>query len=251
VGTPHTKLYIPDTEDDLAALHERTRAERDRLAALLAITSHELRHPLHLMRLALARHFPRGDEQAREVMERYIDRMSRVIGDMGDLVRLEQDALPLTLSWTDLTQLLRDVVDAYLPDAAARRIRLMLEGATTPLWIQADDQRLLQVLSNVIDNALKFTPAEGHVLVTVASGSGAIEVRVSDTGHGITADALPNVFDLYATGTAGRGTGIGLTVARRIVELHRGSIKISSDGIDKGTEVVLTLPCPVNSTHAS
>jgi signal transduction histidine kinase len=142
----------------------------------------------------------------------------------------------------DITHMLRDVVDAYLPDAAARRVKLTLEGTTAPLWIEADEQRLLQVLSNVIDNALKHTPVDGMVLVTLVGGVSAIDVRVRDTGHGIAADALAQVFDLYHTATAPRGMGIGLTIARRIVELHNGSIHVLSEGIDKGTEVVITLP---------
>jgi two-component system CheB/CheR fusion protein len=194
------------------------------------------------MRLAVARFFPRGDEHAREVMERYIDRMSRIIGDMTDLVRIEQDALTLELSWIDLTQTLREIVDAYAPDAQLRRVSLTLEGATAPTWVRADPHRLLQVLSNVLDNALKFTPAEGTVLVSVTPKRTSLEVRVRDTGTGITEEMLPKVFDLYAGASPPRSMGIGLTVARRIVQMHNGDIAIFSEGVQKGTEVVITLP---------
>src|SRR5262245_136800 len=194
------------------------------------------------MRLALARFFPRGDERAREVLERYLDRMARVVGDMADLVRLEQDALPLTPAWVDITQMLRDVVDAYLAEAALRKIKLTVEGVTTPIWLHGDEQRLLQVLANVLDNAIKFTPVEGSIQVMLTRDVGALVVRVRDTGCGINAEAMPKVFDLYATATTPRGMGIGLTVARRIVELHGGSIEVLSEGPDQGTEVVIVLP---------
>ena len=194
------------------------------------------------MRLALARFFPRGDEQAREVMERYIDRMSRIITDMTDLVRIEQDALALELSWIDITQTLREIVDAYAPDAQLRRVSLTLEGATAPTWVRADAQRLLQVLSNVLDNALKFTPADGIVLVSVEHKRSLLEVRVRDTGTGIAQEMLPKVFDLSTGAMPPRGMGIGLTVARRIVQMHNGDIAIFSEGAHKGTEVVITLP---------
>ena len=194
------------------------------------------------MRLAIARYFPRGDERAREVMERYIDRMSRIIADMADLVRLEQGALSLELSHVDIALLLRETVDAYLPDAHLRHIKLTLEGATEPAWVDADTRRLLQVLANVLDNALKFTPPEGAVLVSMTHRPETIEVRVRDTGAGISSDVLPRVFDLYAGETTNGGMGIGLTVACRIVRLHAGDIAVHSDGANRGTQVVITLP---------
>jgi signal transduction histidine kinase len=209
--------------------------------ALLAVAAHELRHPLHLMRLALARLYPRGDEDARQVMERYIDRMSRIVSDMTDLVRIDQNQLALELASIDLTEMLREIVDAYAPDAQLRRLSLTLEGAATPAVVTADPQRLAQVLSNILDNALKFTPADGAVMVTVTRQAAAFEVRVRDTGTGISEEMLPRVFDLYA-GSALRGMGIGLTVAHRIVRMHNGDIAIFSEGDHKGTEVVITLP---------
>jgi signal transduction histidine kinase len=194
------------------------------------------------MRMALERFFPDGDEPPREVMERYIDRMARIITDMTDLVRIEQDSLALELTWIDVTQMLREIVDAYGPDAELRRVSLTLEGGAAPAWVKADAQRLLQVLSNVLDNALKFTPAGGTVLVSVMQQPMALEVRVRDNGSGISEDMLPRVFDLYAGTTPPRGMGIGLTVARRIVQMHNGDIAIFSEGVQKGTEVVITLP---------
>ena len=199
------------------------------------------------MQLSLARFYPRGDEPERERLQRYIDRMTRIIGDMTDLVRIEQDALALELTSIDITEMLREVVDGYVPDAHLRRVSLTLEGATAPAWIEADAQRLLQVLSNVLENALKFTPADGIVLVSVIHKPAALEVRVRDTGTGISEDMLPRVFDLYAGAMPTRGMGIGLTVARRIVQMHNGDIAIFSDGVQKGTEVVITLPTTSHS----
>jgi anti-sigma regulatory factor (Ser/Thr protein kinase) len=175
-------------------------------------------------------------------MERYIDRMARIITDMTDLVRIEQDALALELTWIDIAQTLREIVDAYGPDAQLRRVSLTLEGGAAPVWVKADAQRLVQVLSNVLDNALKFTPADGIVLVSVIHKPMSLEVRVRDTGSGISEEMLPRVFDLYAGTTPPRGMGIGLTVARRIVQMHNGDIAIFSEGVHKGTEVVITLP---------
>jgi signal transduction histidine kinase len=210
--------------------------------ALLAVAAHELRHPLHLMRLALARWFPRGDEPGRAMMERYVERMSRVIGDMSDLIRIERDGLALQLSWLDITQVLRDIVDAYRFDATGRHVALSLEGAISPVWMQADEQRLVQVLSNILDNALKFTSIGGSVIVSLSQSDDMVQIRVRDTGSGISAETLPHVFELFAGGPPPRGMGIGLAVARKIVELHRGDIAVTSEGIDCGTEVVITMP---------
>jgi signal transduction histidine kinase len=242
VGKRHSRLADEDSAADLAALYDRAVDDRNQLESLLAVTSHELRHPLHLMRLALVRFFPRGDEHARQVIERYIDRMARVVGDMGDLVRLEHNTLPLMRARVDLTQILRDVVDAFFPDAAARRVKLTLEMAASPQWLDADEQRLLQVFSNVVDNAIKFTPSDGSILVSVTRSGSSVEVRVKDTGRGISTEQLPRVFDLYATAAAPHGMGVGLTVARRVVELHGGSITVRSEGLDRGTEVIVLLP---------
>lgn len=194
------------------------------------------------MRLAIARQFPRGDERGREVLERYIDRMSRIIADMTDLVRLEQDALALELSPVDVAVLLRETIDAYMPDAQLRHVKLTLEGGTEAAWVNADMRRLLQVFANVLDNALKFTPPDGAVLVSMTLRPASIEIRVRDTGTGITSELLPRVFDLYAGETTNGGMGIGLTVASCIVRLHHGDIAVHSDGAERGTQVVITLP---------
>jgi signal transduction histidine kinase len=225
-----SELYLQALED---------LRQRD---ALLAVAAHELRHPLHLMRLSLARWFPRGDERGRAVMERYVDRMTRVIGDMSDLIRIERDGLALQLSRVDITQVLRDIVDAYLPDATGRHVALTLDCATIPVWVHADEQRLAQVLSNVLDNALKFTPIGGSVMMSFSHAGEILQIRVRDTGDGISAEKLPQVFELFASGTPPRGMGIGLTVARKIMALHCGAITVTSDGIDRGTEVVISLP---------
>ena len=121
--------------EEITKLYLEAKDEQRRCESLVAVAAHELRHPLHLMRLALARYFPNPTDRGREVLERYIDRMSRVIGDLTDFVRIEQDDLALQLSWVDITQALRDVVDAYIPDAAARLVKLTLEGFTSPVWI--------------------------------------------------------------------------------------------------------------------
>jgi two-component system, chemotaxis family, CheB/CheR fusion protein len=240
VGHLHTSIDAPNRREDVAG---RPNAfDREQLRSLIAVTSHELRQPLHLMRLALVRFFPRGDEKAREVLERYIDRMARVVRDMSDLVQLEQGGLPLTLRRIDLAQLLRDVVDAYQPDAALHRIKLSVEGAASPASIEGDEQRLLQVLSNVLDNAIKFTPVDGSIQASLVRDDRSLYVRVRDSGHGISPEFIPRAFDLYASSTTSRGTGIGLAVARRIIELHRGSIHLLSEGTDRGTEVVIVLP---------
>lgn len=230
------------TDPELHALYEEAREECRSWQTLLAVMSHEIRHPLHVMRLGLARHFPRGDEPARLLFERYIDRIARVVGEANDFIRIEQDALILQRSRLDLVRLVREVADAYGPDAAARHVRLSLELTLATAALEADEHRLLQVLSNVVENALKFTPSGGAVVVTLSRRADTIDVRVRDTGRGIRADLLPKVFELYASASPERGLGIGLAVARRIVELHGGTISISSEGEGQGTEVLIRLP---------
>jgi signal transduction histidine kinase len=231
---------------DAAALRDLTRLYLKALEAqrakdgLLAVAAHELRHPLHLMRMALARHLDEHNP-ARDQLERYIQRMVRLIDDLVDFIRTEQDALELQRDWIDLQKLLVDLLEDYRSTFDERRVRLSLV-MPGQLRVSADPQRLIQVFSNLLDNALKFTPAGGAVVIEVSRGEREIRIAVRDSGRGVAADILPRVLDMPSTLSSPHGLGIGLSVARRIVELHGGTIAVRSDGPGKGTEAVVTLP---------
>ena len=233
---------------DAAPLHELTRLYLNAVEGqrtkegLLAVAAHELRHPLHLMRMSLERHIPDKDSPAREGLERYINRMSRLIDDLIDFIRLERDSLDIQREWIELDPLLLELVDEYGSTFQARGVRLTLNTSNHGVWISADAQRLIQVFSNLLDNALKFTPAGGAVDVTVDQHATTVDVRVRDTGRGVAPDILHRILDFPGNVDGRDGLGIGLSVARRIAELHGGTIALRSDGPGRGTEVVVTLP---------
>ena len=231
---------------DAAALRDLTRLYLKALEAqrakdgLLAVAAHELRHPLHLMKMALAR-FVADNEPARHGLDRYIKRMSRLIDDLVDFISAEQDALELRREWVDLHELLVELMEDYRSTFDERKVRLSIIAATD-LRVSADEHRLIQVLSNLLDNALKFTPAGGAVVIEAARGERHVTIAVRDTGRGVAADVLRQMLNVPMDLSSANGFCIGLSVARRIIELHGGTIVVQSEGPGRGTEAIVTLP---------
>jgi signal transduction histidine kinase len=225
---------------DLTRLYLKATAAQRTKDNLLAVTAHELRHPLHLMRMALARHLEH-EPAARETLGRYIARMTRLIDDLVDFARNEQGVLELHCEWIDVHHFLVELMDDYRTTFDERKIRLSV-SAPVGLRISADLHRLIQVFSNLLDNALKFTPAGGAVTVDAVATGGQVVFTVRDSGRGLAADVLPRVLDLPTNLASPHGLGIGLSVSRRVVELHGGSITVDSAGPGHGTLVTVTLP---------
>src|SRR4029079_1477271 len=150
----------------------------------------------------------------------------------------------------DLERVVATALESIAPLAEAADLTLDVQLPSTPVWINGDTTRLVQVLVNVLNNAAKFTPPGGRISFTAEQQSGSVVMRIRDTGVGISPDVLPRVFDMFhqeepvldrSTG----GLGIGLTLARRLVEMHEGRIVISSAGTGHGTEVEIHLPTTI------
>jgi signal transduction histidine kinase len=227
---------------ELKRLYAEATEEAQAKDRLLAATAHELRHPLHLMRMALARHVA-DNAPARDALERYIARMVRLVDDLVDFVRTEQDALELHHESIDVHDFLVGMMEDYRSTFDQRRVRLVV---TAPLKVRisADPHRLVQVFSNLLDNALKFTPAGGTVSVQATAEKDVVHIRVCDTGRGVPRHLLPTVLNMPTDLSGDHGFGIGLSVARRIVERHGGRMAVDSDGPDCGTVLTVTLPLP-------
>jgi two-component system CheB/CheR fusion protein len=225
---------------DLTRLYLKATAAQRTKDNLLAVAAHELRHPLHLLRMALARHLEH-EPAARETLERYIARMTRLIDDLVDFARNEQGALELHREWIDVHHFLVELMDDYRTTFDERKVRLSV-SAPVGLRISADRHRIIQVFSNLLDNALKFTPAGGAVTIEAVATAGQAIFTVRDSGRGLAADVLPRVLDLPTNLASPHGLGIGLSVSRRVVELHGGSITVDSAGPGHGTLVTVTLP---------
>ncbi len=233
---------------------ERSEAEL-RLAAsqkdeFLAILAHELRNPLAPLRSGLDLLMRRMErdamvERTLGVMNRQLDHMVRLIDDLLDISRISRGALELKKQPTDLVALVQSTVDAArsIFQARGQELTARLSGE---LRAAVDPTRVNQIVTNLLTNAAKFTPKGGQISVELASEDGRAAVRVSDSGAGIPADQVERIFDMFARITHGdggeSGLGIGLALARKLAEMHGGSLTASSAGEGKGSTFVLTLP---------
>jgi signal transduction histidine kinase len=189
-----------------------------------------------------------GDEQTRRltaIIGRQATHLTRLVDDLLDVARLTSGKIDLRLSTSGLRELAARCLDSFAEAGRTAAHRLVVEGDAA--WVNGDPARLEQVISNLLDNALKYTPAGGEVrIITARAGAEAI-VRVEDTGEGIRADLLPKVFDLFAQepqalDRARGGLGLGLTLVKRLVELHGGSVAVTSAGPGRGSQFTVRLP---------
>ena len=214
---------------------------------VLARVAHEMRQPLSAATAAvriMTRDGDTGRAQACHVLERQCARLSRLLEDLLVVARLGNDVTTLKVENLDLGRLLLDLTDAFRPLVSVTGHHLDVRYPPRDCWVHGDAIRLDQVFSNILTNAIKFTNPGGPIWVrAVATQEDAI-VTIGDTGRGIAPAVLPHVFEMFTTGpdSTERGLGIGLAVARHLVDLHGGSIDIASAGAGRGTEVTVTLP---------
>jgi PAS domain S-box-containing protein len=231
-----------------AALREADRRKDE----FLAMLSHELRNPLAPLRNAL--HIlkqPGVDEQVmgrvRDLAERQVRHMARLLDDLLDVSRISRGRIELRKEVLDLTAVVSRTVEAVRPFIEERQHELTLALPAEPLEVEADPTRLEQVLTNLLNNAAKYTEPSGHVWLTAERDASEAVVRVRDTGIGIAPEMLPKVFDLFVQGDRGLdrsqgGVGIGLTLVKKLVELHGGRVEACSAGLGRGSEFSVRLP---------
>lgn len=228
------------------ALHAAVRARDD----LLAVVSHDLRSPVATVRLsaeALAQH-PRDDDRRRgrkqiDAILRATDRMSRLIDDLLQAALIEAGTFSVTLGREAPRALVDEALHAIEPVAAKRSVQVGAALPSTLPEIRCDRQRVIQVLLNLLGNAVKFSPSGGTVRVDAVPEAGALRFAVSDQGPGIAAASLPHVFDRYWKRTLDgqEGAGLGLYIARGIIDAHGGRIWVESQ-VGVGTTFYFTLP---------
>jgi len=215
------------------------------------VVSHDLRSPLATILLratALEHGLASGPADARargavDAMRRAAQRMSRLIEDLLDAARIEAEGrLPLRRSRQEPSALLAEAVDAMLPQAAAKSLRVARRVEPDLPALECDAGRILQVLSNLLGNALKFTPPGGAITVGAGRRGDEVVCFVADSGPGIPGEALPHLFDRFWRGdrTSREGAGLGLYISRGIVEAHGGRIWVHSSGA--GTQFFFALP---------
>ena len=241
-----------DTAEELRGVAaELSQADR-RKDEFLATLAHELRNPLapissSLEILRLAKDNDAMCERARMVMDRQLRQLARLVDDLLDVSRINSDKLELRLQRAALSAVVDSAVEASRPLLDRAGLRLSVTLPAEPIDLDADLTRLAQVFMNLLNNAAKFTDRGGSVALTAARELGEVVVTVKDSGIGIPADHLNRIFDMFSqVGSSLErshgGLGIGLSLVRRLVELHGGRVEARSDGPGRGSEFIVRLP---------
>jgi PAS domain S-box-containing protein len=234
-------------EADLQKRAEELSESDRRKDEFLAMLGHELRNPLAPIRTGLDILTASGiDHEAITIMRSQVDCLVRLVDDLLDVSRITRGKIRLQKKDVDLASIARRAVEATAALAAERRHDVRV-SAPSGVWVCGDAVRLAQVVTNLLNNAMKYTPAGGRIDVTVARDSGHASLSVRDNGIGIDPDGLARIFEPFIQCERAResfqgGLGIGLTLVRSLIELHGGTVSARSDGLGRGSEFVLRLP---------
>lgn len=258
---------IPEVEADGSILwygfiHDITERKRPEEALreadrrkdeFLAMLAHELRNPLAPIRNAVQL-LKEQDvatspmlEWCRNIIDRQSSHMARLLDDLLDVARTMQGKISLKTEYFNLAEIVDSAIETCGPLIKARGLKLVILHSATPQWLRGDRFRLAQVLSNLLNNAAKYTDEGGRITLSVSQEESMSVIKVRDTGIGISPDMLPYVFDLFTQADRSLshsqgGLGIGLTLVRRLVEMHGGTVDASSAGIGQGSEFTVRLP---------
>lgn len=234
-------------EDDLREADRR----KDEFIAMLA---HELRNPLAPIRTAagVLRSRPTSDVVAircREILDRQVTHVSRLLDDLLDISRLSRGRLSLQRARVSLASILDAAMETVRPLTETLGHRVTVDGADREVFVYADSARLTQVFANLLDNAAKYTPASGIIRLTIGTLPHHVVVAVEDSGIGIAPEMLDAIFEMFVQGRQGMspsssGLGLGLALVRRLVDMHGGTIVASSGGLGRGSVFTVSLPLP-------
>jgi PAS domain S-box-containing protein len=233
--------------------HAQRLSESDRRKdEFLATLAHELRNPMAPLRnglqlIRLAGSNPAMLEQARAMMERQVQQMVRLVDDLLDVSRINRNSLELRKEWVELASVIHAAVETSRPIIEEAEHVLEVSLPPEPLLLDADPVRVAQALANLLNNAAKYTERGGRIWLTVERERRHVVVRVRDSGIGIPVDQLPYIFDMFvqvdrSLERSRGGLGIGLTLVKRLIELHDGTVEARSAGPGTGSEFVVRLP---------
>jgi signal transduction histidine kinase/ActR/RegA family two-component response regulator len=253
-------------EAALTSSEERLREADKRKDEFLATLAHELRNPLAPIRMAVellaeGRSEAKSEEKlawSREVIERQVGHMARLLDDLFDVSRISRGTLPLRKERIDLSEVVRHAIEASVPLVQAGGHGLNVVLPAEPITLEADPTRLAQVFSNLLNNAARYSKNGSKIYVSAAAenGGGAREavIRVRDDGFGIPPEMLPLIFEPFvqidrSLERSQGGLGIGLTLVKQIVEIHGGRVEVVSEGLGKGSEFTVRLPAVASGEH--
>jgi signal transduction histidine kinase len=256
VGRPPASPAVRNVLGALARAHgtiaakSSPRLRTDPQVEFLAFVAHELRNPLAPIRTAAAlitRSRPEDLSRVQVVIERQVDHLARMIDDLLDLARSRTGKLTLSRSQVDMNDVLEEALAACRPAVLRRGQRIEVSGEALACTLHADGLRLIQIVTNLVDNASKFSSDGTTVRVHVRKLGTSVELVVSDEGMGMDAMTLSNAFEPFAqashaAGFNKSGLGIGLAVVRQLAESHGGHVAAESAGVGRGSRFVVTLP---------
>jgi signal transduction histidine kinase len=251
---------IQRTEGELRRLNEQLSQADRRKDEFLATLAHELRNPLAPIRTA-AEILKREDlpesttRAARDIIERQAIHITRMVDDLLEVGRITHGELQLRKESVELAAAVRWAVEAAQPALQQAGVTLAVELPSSPLYLEADSTRLVQILANLLGNAAKFTPRGGHAWLSARRDGAWIEIRVRDDGIGIDARQLPRLFQMFSQATpaldrSSGGLGIGLALVRGLVERHGGTVEARSEGTGRGAEFIVRLPVGEPPLHS-
>jgi PAS domain S-box-containing protein len=261
------EIRVTPSDEGLALIYhdvtERKRAEEElrqadrRKDEFLAMLAHELRNPLAPIGTAaqilkIADLDEKRVRETSEIIARQVDHMTSLVDDLLDVSRVTRGLISLEQKPLDLKAVVDSAIEQVRPLLETRHHRLTLQLANAPAHVRGDRVRLVQILANLLNNAAKYTPEGGNILLMTEAGQDRVELSVHDNGIGISRELLPNVFDLFVQGERSPdrsqgGLGLGLALAKSIVEHHGGSIVAESAGAGKGSKFTIRLPRLIES----
>jgi signal transduction histidine kinase len=237
---------------DNARLYREIQRADQRKSEFIAVLSHELRNPLAPIRtcLQLLRRSPPDSPiaaQARKIMERQTEHLTRLVDDLLDITRISHSKIEIHRTRVDLREVVHSTCDDLRPVFERAQVAFNLALPPSVLWVEVDGTRVAQVVGNLLQNAAKFTPAGGRVTVEVAASGGCARISVRDDGIGMEPGEVERMFEPFAQAEQGLarkhgGLGLGLALAKGLVELHGGSIQARSEGPGCGSEFTVLLP---------
>ncbi|HEY5801700.1 MAG TPA: ATP-binding protein [Burkholderiaceae bacterium] len=247
------RLRLLVSEQEARKLAEAQNQAKDQFLAMLG---HEIRNPLSAIAgastiIAVEAHGNERVARAREVLERQSGNLAHIVDDLLDVTRVTNGKIMLNAEKLDLAMVTVACLDGLRAAGRCEGREVTVTSTDTPVY--ADRTRLEQIINNLLVNALKYTPDDGHIDVAVYTEHGSAVLTVRDSGVGMSPELLPKVFDLFVQGadsmarTQG-GLGIGLTLVRQLVQLHGGSVEAASDGVGKGSKFIVRLPLATQQT---
>ena len=250
---------IRKTNDGIKLLYKELERKNKELQQLdhmksefVSTVSHELRTPMAIIKESISQilegllgDVPESQKRLLNMALNNINRLARIINNLLDISKIEAGETVVKKEDFNITAVAQEVVDSFLPHVHPKGLELDLRAPAQPLIINADRDKLVQVFTNLIGNAVKFTP-RGGITVGLADKGDTVECTVADTGTGISEDDLPKVFGKFQQfgrkdGPGDKGTGLGLAISKGIVELHKGSIWVESK-LKEGTKFIFILP---------